>query len=348
MSRVFFEDNSFTSLSSFFTENSFSSVYVLADENTAKHCYPKILTLLPKHRVIPIQSGEENKTITTCNLIWQKLTEANADRKALLINLGGGVIGDMGGFAAGCYKRGISFINIPTTLLAMVDASVGAKCGIDFTGFKNQIGLFNEPKAVCIHTGFLETLPERELRSGFAEVLKHYLIADKEAFLKIKNRKLKIEDYDWNALVKENIAIKQLIVEQDPTEQGIRKALNFGHTIGHAMESFFLNDEHQKLLHGEAVAAGIICESYISFKKELLSKSELQQITEVVLHYFGKADIAPQHFGHIAELIQQDKKNEQAQTRFTLLNGMGSYRINMAVDKDLIHESLVYFNSLPA
>jgi 3-dehydroquinate synthase len=347
MSRVLFEDNSFTSLSSFFTANSFSSVYVLADENTVKHCYPKVLSLLPQHRIIQIPSGEENKTINTCNLIWQKLTEANADRKALLINLGGGVIGDMGGFAAGCYKRGIAFINIPTTLLAMVDASVGAKCGIDFMGFKNQIGLFNEPESVFIYTGFLETLPERELRSGFAEVVKHYLIADKEAFNKIKEQRLKIKDFDFDALVKKNVAIKQQIVEQDPTEQNIRKALNFGHTIGHAMESFFLNDEYQKLLHGEAVAIGMICESYVSFKKELLSQSELQQITEVILHYFGKAGIAPQHFDQIAGLIQQDKKNEQAQTRFTLLNGIGSYTINRAVEKEWIRESLVYFNSLP-
>jgi 3-dehydroquinate synthase len=347
MGRVLFEDSSFTALHSFLAGNRFTSIHILADENTVRHCYPKVLSQLPPHHVIQIPSGEEHKQLKSCEHIWQRLTETNADRKALLINLGGGVIGDMGGFAAGCYKRGISFINIPTTLLAMVDASVGAKCGIDFMGFKNQIGLFNEPESVFIYTGFLQTLPERELRAGFAEVLKHYLIADKNAFKEIGNQKIKISNWNWEKTVKQNVAIKQQIVAQDPMEQSTRKALNFGHTVGHALESFFLNDKNRKLLHGEAIAIGMICESYISFKKELLSNTELQQVTEVIKHYFGKTNIPQQYFNNIVKLTEQDKKNELGETRFTLLKGIGHYTINEQVEKDLICESLVYFNSLP-
>lgn len=346
MNPVHFEDCSFLNLQAYFSSHPFSSVYVLADENIVLHCYPKIVSYFPPHRVIQIKSGEENKSISTCEIVWQKLTAANADRKTLLINLGGGVIGDMGGFAAGCYKRGIKFINIPTTLLAMVDASVGAKCGIDFMRYKNQIGLFNEPEAVFIYTDFLETLPERELRSGFAEVIKHYLIADKDAFEEVRSQKSEVSSIKWDTVVRKNVAIKQQIVEQDPTEQSIRKALNFGHTVGHALESFFLNEKQQKLLHGEAVAIGMVCESFISYRKGLLKDHELQQIAEVVLQYFNHTYIAEQHFKSITKLIAQDKKNEADETCFTLLSGIGSYTINQLVEKDLIRESLVYFNSL--
>lgn len=346
MHPVYFENNFFSNLQAFFSSHVFSSVYVLADENTVHHCYPKIASYFPSHYIIQIKSGEESKNIGTCQFIWQKLTGANTDRKTLLINLGGGVIGDIGGFAAGCYKRGIKFINVPTTLLAMVDASVGAKCGIDFMGYKNQIGLFNKPEAVFIYTDFLETLPERELRAGFAEAIKHYLIADRGAFEEVRSKKLEVRSIKWDTVVRKNVAIKHQIVEQDLTEQGIRKALNFGHTVGHALESFFLNNAQQKLLHGEAVAIGMVCESFISYRKGLLSKQELQQVASIVLPYFNYTHIAEQHFESIIELIAQDKKNEATETRFTLLNGIGSCIINQPVEKDLIRESLVYFNSL--
>lgn len=323
----------------------YSSVFVLVDENTVKHCYLKILSLLPQHEVIQIQSGEQNKTLQTCEQVWQCLTDANADRKALLINLGGGVIGDLGGFAAGCYKRGISFINIPTTLLAMVDASVGAKTGIDFNGFKNQIGLFNEPEQVLIDTSFLATLPERELVSGFAEVVKHYAIADKEAFDKLLKEERSIQSLDWQAVVEKNVAIKQRIVDADPLEQGVRKALNFGHTIGHAVESFFLQDENLRLLHGEAVAAGMICEAYISKQQGALSEDELSAIGKLVLRYFKLPYIAEQHFKEIIRLISNDKKNAAKQNRFTLLNGIGNFSIDNFVEEDVITESMNYYNA---
>lgn len=347
MSQVIFEISpSFPHLTEFFSEQQFSSVYVLVDENTSHHCYPLIATKFPAHRIIQIKSGEKNKTLDTCQTIWRHLAEANADRKALLVNLGGGVIGDMGGFAAGCYKRGIAFINIPTTLLAMVDASVGAKCGIDFMGFKNQLGLFNEPTAVFIHTPFLKTLPERDLHSGFAEVIKHYLIADRIEFEALLNEPKPLVEFDFELLVRKSVSIKQSIVEQDPTEQGIRKALNFGHTIGHAIESFYLTKPHEKLLHGEAIAMGMLAESLLSLKRGLLNESELKAIEKCILSYFKPQLMAMQDFEEIIQLTTHDKKNEAGQVRFTLLNGIGSYTINQPVEKELIHEALFYVNSL--
>jgi 3-dehydroquinate synthase len=318
-----------------------SAAFVLVDENTLRFCYPKVLSRLPKHRLIEIKSGEENKTLQTCNYIWQKLTEASADRNAMLINLGGGVIGDVGGFAASCYKRGIRFVNIPTTLLAMVDASVGGKTGIDFGGYKNQIGLFREPDAVFIDTGFLETLPGRELRSGFAEVMKHYLIADGEAFGELGN-------VNWPELVEKNIRIKTSFVKQDPAEKHIRKALNFGHTIGHAVESYFLSGERKALLHGEAVAIGLITESFISLQKNQLSEEELGIITEMVIRFFTLPVIPEEDFNLIIDLLKQDKKSISGYNQFTLLKGIGNYSINNFVEEELIRQSLTFYNKLLA
>ncbi|MDB5283421.1 MAG: 3-dehydroquinate synthase [Bacteroidota bacterium] len=323
-----------------------SSVFVLVDENTLKYCYPLLSSTLAEHSLIQIPSGEENKSLNQCEIIWQKLTEANADRSSLLINLGGGVIGDLGGFAAGCYKRGIKFVNVPTTLLAMVDASVGAKTGVDFMGYKNQVGLFNEPEGVFIYPDFLKTLSERELTSGFAEVIKHYLIADKAAFEQIQNSKPEIRDLNFAELVERNVHIKSSIVQQDPLEQGARKALNFGHTVGHAVESCFFGKKETKLLHGESVAIGIIAESFISMRKEKLSGLELELIIDMVLHYFDLPFLAESDFSPIIKLLQQDKKNVKKQVRFTLLNGIGNYSIDNFVEEELILESVNYYNSL--
>ena len=343
---IYTGSDSLQQVSNFISSNSFSKIFVLVDEFTLQHCYPKLKEFIPLHYLFQIISGEENKTISSCEIIWQKLTDENADRQSLLINLGGGVIGDMGGFAAGCYKRGIKFINIPTTLLSMVDASVGGKTGIDFLHYKNQIGLFNEPAAVFIHTGFLKTLLQRELLSGFAEVIKHYLIADKSSFEEISNQKISIENFSWNDIVIKNVAIKSNIVEQDPYEQNIRKALNFGHTIGHAIETYFLNRPHQKLLHGEAVAVGMICESFISYNLNLLTKTELESIQKFILNYFTLPDLPKSAFRQIINLISQDKKNDAKQNRFSLLNGIGNYSINNSVKDMLITKSLNYYNSL--
>jgi 3-dehydroquinate synthase len=352
-SRIFTGKDSLTHLSKFLSANSNSQTFVLVDENTLKHCYPKIKKLLPKHIVIQIKSGEKNKTLATCELVWNKLTDENADRKILLINLGGGVIGDLGGFAAGCYKRGIKFINIPTTLLAMVDASVGAKTGVDFNGFKNQIGLFNEPEAVFIHTGFLKTLPERELRAGLAEVIKHYLIADKKAFKELfdlifpkQKKQFDIRKLDFDALVEKNIAIKSKIVAKDKFETAERKALNFGHTVGHAVETYFLN-KGKDILHGEAVAIGLLCESRISFKQGSLLKSDYWEANLLVSKIFpGLPFLHKRNIPTILKLMKQDKKNASGQHQFTLLNNLGKFSINNSVDESVIIDSLEYYSEL--
>lgn len=352
---IFIDATSFKRLEEFLSSNSFSQTFVLVDENTSKHCYSLIASLLPLHHIIEIKSGEENKTLSTCELIWNKLTAENADRKTLVINVGGGVIGDIGGFAAGCYKRGIAFIQIPTTLLAMVDASVGGKTGIDFNGFKNQIGLFNQPEAVFIHTEFLKTLTERELLSGFAEVIKHYLIADTDAFKQLETHKPqptsslgRLSTLDWNSVVERNVNIKSFIVEQDPHEKGIRKALNFGHTVGHAIETFFLKGDSEKLLHGEAIAAGMICESFISEKLNLITALELVSISKLLVYYFKLPSIPESSFDEILQLIKQDKKNKANQFQFTLLKGIGNYSINNSVEESVVVESLNYYNHLVA
>jgi 3-dehydroquinate synthase len=332
-------------LSELITKSS-ASVFVVCDENTLRCCYPLAAKFLPPHQIITIQAGEEHKTLSACEGIWTYLTKHKAERGSVLINLGGGMLCDLGGFAAGCYKRGIQFINIPTTLLAMVDASVGGKTGIDFGGYKNQIGLFYHPLAVIIHAEFLKTLPDREVISGLAEVIKHYLIADKEAFVEMHDSKLPVRAYLDDAVVARNIAIKQHITELDPLEKGPRKALNFGHTVGHAVESYFLAQGEDKLLHGEAVAIGTICESYISHLTGTISTNELADIDKVILHYFKLPAIPITAINDIMKMMLQDKKNEQGKIKFTLLNGIGNYNFDIIVDDDVIARSLQYYNSL--
>jgi len=341
--RIFITQDSLQELIRFL-QQPFSACFVLVDENTLQHCYPFVKTCLPAHVLIQIQSGEKHKTISTCEIIWEELTNANADRKSLLINLGGGVISDIGGFAASCYKRGIAFINIPTTLLAMVDASVGGKTGVDFMGFKNQLGQFSEAEAVFVFTCLLETLPQRELISGFAEVIKHYLIADRESFFEITRSGLTNDK--WPEVVVKNIKIKSAIVEQDPSEKGVRKALNYGHTVGHAIESWSLKNEKAFLLHGEAVAVGILAESFLSLKKGLLNKEDLNEIESAIKRYFKLVAIPQGHITEIMALIKQDKKNEHETTQFTLLQNIGNYSINNTVEEELVIESLNYYNSL--
>ncbi|MEM6829454.1 MAG: 3-dehydroquinate synthase family protein, partial [Bacteroidota bacterium] len=214
-------------------------IAVLVDENTFEHCLP--LVKVEGTSIIQIESGESNKNLETCSHIWSHMTQHAFTRKSLLVNLGGGVIGDMGGFAASTYKRGIKFVNMPSTLLSQVDASIGGKLGIDFEGLKNHIGLFREPDHVIVYPGFLATLPQREMKSGFAEVIKHSLIADKTHWEYLKTTTF--NDLNWNEMIPKSIAIKQEVVSKDPTEQGYRKVLNFGHTLGHAIESHFLNSE---------------------------------------------------------------------------------------------------------
>lgn len=332
-------------LSDFISYRKPNSVFVLLDSNTQIHCYPLLVSLLPSHETVIVKSGELHKNLQSCEFIWEKLSAAEADRNSLLINVGGGMITDLGGFAAACYKRGIGFVNVPTTLLAMVDAAIGAKTGIDFLGFKNQIGVFKQAELVVLDTIFLNTLAQRELLSGMAEVVKHYLIADKEAFFELSNSGNQLSKYDWTTIVKKNIAIKQSIVEKDPHEIGDRKALNFGHTIGHAVESFFMDKGAQSLLHGEAVAIGMVCEAYLSCAQSLLTNEELRSVTSLINKLFSLPALPHGSFPHLIELIKQDKKNISGIPRFTLLHGIGNYSIHQCVEQSIIIESFNYFNN---
>ncbi len=330
------------SLKVFFSNNNYAQVAVLVDENTKRYCLPIIKDILPKkHHLINIKSGEEHKHLQTCSFIWNELTNKNFDRNALFINLGGGVIGDMGGFCASTYKRGIDFIQIPTTLLSQVDASVGGKLGIDFNGFKNHIGVFQLPKEVFIDTLFLNTLPEKEIRSGFAEVIKHCLIADAEVWNVI--RKKDLSNQNWKELVTHSVKIKEDITLQDPKEKGLRKILNFGHTIGHAIESYCLSQPKRKVLHGEAVAAGMICETYLSVKKGKLPESSLEEIEEFIFPVFGKIKIKQEETEEIAKLALQDKKNSGGKINCILLANIGIPLIDQPVSLKEIKESLEFY-----
>jgi 3-dehydroquinate synthase len=294
--------------------STYSKVAILVDENTMRDCLFK-LPQIENALIIEIKSGEEYKNISTCNFIWEQLTINNFDRNALLINLGGGVIGDMGGFCATTYKRGLEFIHIPTTLLAMVDASVGGKLGIDFKGFKNQIGLFNNPKAVLISSEFLETLAESELKSGFAEVVKHALISDNSLWLKLKNTPF--TDLDWEDIIDTSVQIKNKIVLADPFEKGERKKLNFGHTFGHAIESYYL-EKGTPISHGEAVFMGMILETKMSD----LSETDKNEIKNYVLSNFALPYTPKKSSLH--KFLINDKKNQDGKINFTLLNGIGN------------------------
>lgn len=329
------------SLKTFLGTRSYSKIIVLADTNTKRLCYPIIKDSLPKHTVITVKHGEENKNLQTCELIWSAMTEAQLDRHALMINLGGGVIGDMGGFCAATYKRGIDFIQIPTTLLSQVDASVGGKLGIDFQGFKNHLGVFTLPNAVLIDPVFLETLSEREKRSGFAEILKHCLIQDVNKWNEIRGKDL--ADQDLPDLIAHSVEIKKKVVEQDPTEKGLRKILNFGHTLGHAIETFFLPQGKKRLFHGEAIATGMVCESYIAYKRGLIDERTLEQVEEFIFSIYGKVAIDAADFDTIIGLTLQDKKNKGKDVRFSLINATGSCLYDIVVTKNEMKKALEYY-----
>lgn len=330
-------------LSSFFGEEHLTKLAVLVDENTYEHCYPLIKSSLPPHHCIKIKSGEIHKNLSTCEQIWAALTDMQMNRKGLLLNLGGGVIGDMGGFCAATYKRGIRFVNVPTTLLAAVDANIGGKLGIDFMGFKNHIGLFKHPEAVFIDPIFFNTLPPRELRSGFAEVMKHGLIADANYFeATIENG---LQQTDWKPCIQTSLAIKQAVVEADPKEHGLRKILNFGHSIGHAIESHYLEKEN-RLFHGEAIAIGMICEAYLSTKLLGMSKEDLQHISEAILNIFNDISIAKSDFTTFISLMHQDKKNSTGVLNLSLLYEPGRAAYDIAVDEKDVMDALFYFNQL--
>ena len=341
MENIFFGEEAFPRLQEFLQNKAFSQILVLVDENTRRDCYPMVKKFLPEHHLFQIRSGEENKTLATSETIWQFLTEKHFDRWGVVVNLGGGVIGDMGGFCAALYKRGITFVNIPTTLLAMVDASVGGKTGIDFSGFKNQLGVFQEPKAVFINPVFLETLSPQQIKSGYAEVIKHWLIADTAAFETQRWNGLLAAD--WQQLIPESVIIKSRLVKADPLENGLRKILNFGHTIGHAVESYFMQQPGRGLLHGEAIAVGLVCESYLSEQKGLLRVSELSKIETFLASVFEKVKLTPEDITGILPFLQQDKKNRNAVINCVLLEGIGNAVYDQPITLVEAEKSLRYY-----
>lgn len=330
------------SLVAFLSSRQYSKVVVIADTNTRKFCYPLIKDVLPKHKVVTIRPGEKHKVLSTCEDIWMSMTSEELDRHALVINIGGGVIGDMGGFCAAVYKRGIHFIQIPTTLLSQVDASVGGKLGIDFNGYKNHLGVFQIPEQVLIDAEFLKTLPVREIRSGFAEIIKHCLIADVEKWKQICQKDF--EEQNWHDLIAHSVKIKEKVVDQDPTEKGLRKILNFGHTLGHAVETYFLGkSEHERLFHGEAIAVGMIMEAYLSFTKKLISASDLSDIEEFIFATYGKVKLSAEDIQPIILLTRQDKKNKGSQVRFSLLTGIGSCGYDQVVGVSEMRKAIAYY-----
>jgi 3-dehydroquinate synthase len=336
---IYFAESGYEFLNHFIEEKKYSSVFILVDTHSNEYCLNRLLPFLETTKtieIIEIEAGESEKNIQTCVEIWSAMTELGADRKTLLLNLGGGVITDIGGFVASTFKRGIDFIHIPTTLLAMVDASVGGKNGVDLGTLKNQIGVINVPQLVLIDTEYLATLPQNQMRSGLAEMLKHGLIQDAPYWNTFKNLS-KVDFADFDALIHRSIAIKNDVVMQDPTEDGIRKALNFGHTLGHAIESYFLEKESKPtLLHGEAIAVGMILESYLSWQKNLLTEAEYHEIKTAINAIFDRVVFEETDLQPIFDLLIHDKKNEYGKIQFALLKGIGNIQINQEVDTELI------------
>ena len=328
----------------FLKNRAFDKVVVLVDENTRTHCYPLLKAYLPDHTLVQIKSGEQHKTLATCEHVWQQLTDVQASRWSLLVNLGGGVIGDLGGFCAGVFKRGIYFVQVPTTLLAQVDASVGGKTGIDFHGLKNHLGVFQEPLKVFINPGFLQTLPQREIKSGYAEIIKHWLIADAVSFE--EQRYIGLMTEDWTTLIRESVAIKARVVAADPRENGLRKILNFGHTVGHAVETYLMSQPGRQLLHGEAIAVGMLCESYLSVQKKLLTRQDLSKIETFLFSIYEKVNLLPNELSQISKLALQDKKNTGSTINCTLLQGIGTAVYDQPITLPEIEASLTYYRSL--
>lgn len=343
---VHFSQKAFEKLNQRIKNNVYSSVIVLVDENTESKCLGLFKNrFLADFEVISIKAGEEFKNIQTCLFIWEKLSEIGADRNSLLISLGGGVVTDIGGFAASCFKRGIAFVHIPTTLLGMVDAAIGGKNGVDLNTLKNQIGIIRPPKMIGIDTEFLDTLPSEQIISGYAEMIKHGLIHSEVYFDScISMEQLKAENIEL--LIKESVSIKLNIVEEDINEDGMRKALNYGHTLGHAIESFRMRlDKSEHLLHGEAIAIGLVLETYISFKLFDFPRHRLDQLKTYIhkIYPFHSFDKSEQD--EIIDLMKHDKKNTKGNINFVLLKDIGTPVLDCKVENDLIYEAFEYYQN---
>ncbi|WP_299390906.1 3-dehydroquinate synthase [uncultured Gelidibacter sp.] len=343
---VHFNANAYEKLNNYLKDNRFSKIFIIVDTNTHTHCLPHFMSKLETNlecEIIEIEAGEINKNIDTCVGVWNALSDLGADRKALVINVGGGVVTDLGGFIACTFKRGLKYINIPTSLLAMVDASVGGKTGVDLGALKNQVGVISSGDMVLVDTGFLDTLPKNHLKSGLAEMLKHGLIYDEAYWNKFLDLdSLTLNDLD--DLIHQSVQIKNTIVTEDPFENGLRKTLNFGHTLGHAIESYFLSQtDKPELLHGEAIAIGMIMESYISSELLEFPKTDLEIIKKAFLDIFDKVQIDNSDHEAIIDLLKYDKKNEHGNINFVLLEQIGKPKIDCLVENKLIIKAFDYY-----
>ena len=319
-------------------------LFILTDEHTHRLCLPQLQSIPALENAAEIIIGAEDvhKNLETLASVWQALSEQGATRHSLLINLGGGMVTDLGGFAAATFKRGIAYINIPTTLLAMVDASVGGKTGINFNGLKNEIGVFNDSKFVILDTEFLRSLDAENICSGYAEMLKHGLISTEDMWKELITFDLANPDLKHlQQMVADSVKVKERIVEEDPHEQGIRKALNLGHTFGHAFESWAL--KRKPILHGHAVAFGMICELYLSATHTGFPTEKMRQTVSFIKEYYGTLPITCDDYDELIELMHHDKKNQNGIINFTLLGGIGDIRINQTATVDEIKEALDFF-----
>ena len=345
MQQVIFPRSLSHDLATAISECQHDRIFILADEKTALHCIPQIehFDCLNGAETIVIGEGEENKSIRTLTEIWQNLSRNGATRHSLLINLGGGMVTDIGGFAAATFKRGIDFINIPTTLLAMVDAAVGGKTGINLNGLKNEVGAFSDARFVIIDTTFLKTLDNENLKSGYAEMLKHGLIGRMEQWVELINYDLARPDLVMlQQMVSESLEVKRSIVAEDPHEHGIRKALNLGHTVGHAFESFAMTTG-MPILHGYAVAYGLICELYLSAIKTGFPTDILRQMVSFIRENYGQMPITCNDYPALVSLMRHDKKNTTGTINFTLLADIGDIRIDQTASEEEIREALDFY-----
>lgn len=324
-----------------------SKKIILVDENTHDYCLEYLLTAfssLEEAEVMLLPAGEENKVMEVCFQVWEAWSEYQIGRKDLIINLGGGLVSDMGGFMASVFKRGLDFINIPTSLLAMADASVGGKTGIDMGNYKNQLGVFADPVAVYIDPGFLATLPPEERKNGWAEMLKHGLIISETHWKKVKETDVLAEDLSPELII-ETVTVKNEIVLKDPQEQNVRKKLNFGHTFGHAIEGILLHEENA-LPHGHAVAIGILAEAYISTKKGLLSPDEFEEIEKVIVNHYAIPVFPIAMAEQLFLLMKNDKKNSHNKVSCVLLKKIGEAVIDQEIGEEDVRDVLEYLDAL--
>lgn len=335
-------------LRKFIHSSEYSKILIFTDDIVAKKVLPAFIKITKPDYKIPVfemKNGEKNKTLKTCESVWNFLTQQQADRHTLLINIGGGVVSDLGGFCASVYKRGIDFINIPTTVLSMADAAVGGKTGIDFDSFKNHIGTFQQPKGVFVFPEFLKSLDARHKTNGLAEIVKAAIIFDSKFFQQIVSIE-KTETLWEEKMLMQSIAIKNKVVSADPKEKNLRKILNFGHSIGHGIESVFLNKKSNYLLHGEAIAAGMIMEAHISFQKKLINLEDLISISLLISRWFPLLNIGKADWLKILALIVHDKKNKNKKLLFALPNRIGKCLPTVEVNIAEINQAFHFYNAL--